>query len=413
MVAGSGSTPKSVSSKGGNGGFGIPPPTYYASTRGNYQNYAPAYSGRYSSSSRYGYNGHYNPSVTYFWILPPYWHYGYDSTYHRYQQDNGYYYAPQLTVQGSYSSNVVINGTVNSGDGDNYHYSFNISTNNQYPMADHAFFSSSDLNARNADFVYRLQFSHIIEFDDANQNGLYDEFESVYSLTSLKNLQWEQFQVQNITIPSNTTQSYLHTSTSANVAYNNIIDNPNFKVRITYRTSNSQLNNSAPIPMQPNSLQYDFSVEGFPTAVARAHPNARLGVTQLVTAITETPIGFDVNATTSLDVANRVKTNTTYGASIGDYTEARSEYQSSVNITDVSLSVSIGVNATVVAVDGAYSPDDWIWGTIAPSAREKKLLLITFPVNTTGYNVAATMNASFSGFGFLDVDVMNALANDG
>ncbi|CEP15036.1 hypothetical protein [Parasitella parasitica] len=412
-VAGTGSTPKSVSSKGGSGGFGIPPPTYYASTRANYPNYAPAYSGRYTSSSRYGYAGFYNPSLTYFWIVAPFWHHGYDSTYNRYQQDSGYYYAPQLTTQGSNSSNVVINGTVNSGDRDNYHYSFNVSTNNQYPMADLAFFSSSDSNALDADFAYRLQFSHLIEFDDANQNGFYDEFEFVYSLTSLQNLQWQPFQVQNITVTSNTSQYYLETSTTANVVYNNTVGGPNFIVRITYRTSNLQLNKTAPIVMQPNSLEYDFSIEGFPTAVANTYPNARLGVTQLVSSITTTPIIFDVNATTPLDIANQVKTNATYGLSIGDYTEGRSEYQSSVNISDVSLSSSIGVNATAVAVNVAYGPDDWIWGTITPSSRVKKFLLITLPGYTTGSNVAATMNTTFSGFGFLDTDVMNALANDG
>ncbi|KAK4510003.1 atp2, beta subunit of the F1 sector of mitochondrial F1F0 ATP synthase [Mucor velutinosus] len=425
-VAGTGSTPNSVSSKGGSGGFGGAPPSYYSSTRSSYTNYPPAYSGGYSPASRYGYTGFYNPALIYFAIMPPFLFYGYHSAYHRYNQNNGYYYAPQLTEQGSNTNNVIINGTANSGKDDNYHISFNISTNNQYPMVDHAFFASSDHNARNADFVYRLQFSQVIEFEDANQNGFYDANEQIYSVTSLQNLAWQPFQVTNLTVPNNATQSYLQTGTAATAAYNNTAGNttgsPNFTVRITYRTSNLQLNNTAPIIMQPNSLQYDFSLEGFPTTVANAHPNARLGVAQLLSTHANEPVNFDVNMTTPLDVANQIKTNLTYGLSIGDYTEGRSEYQPTVNISDASGGVAVawtnGIDANTVAAAPAYSTDDWIWGAeSAPSTRVNKLLLITMPGYTASGNTtavgSATMNTTFSGFGFLDTDVMNALASSG
>lgn len=358
--------------------------------------------------------------------MPPFFFYGYHSAYHRYNQNNGYYYAPQLTEQGSNTNNVVINGTANSGNGDNYHYSFNISTNNQYPMVDHAFFASSDHNARSADFVYRLQFSQLIEFEDTNQNGFYDANEQIYSVTSLQNLAWQPFQVANLTVANNATQSYLQTGTTANVAYNNTggntTGNPNFTVRITYRTSNLQLNNTAPIIMQPNSLEYDFTVEGFPTTVANAHPNARLGVAQLLSTRVGEPVNFDVNMTTPVDVANQIKTNLTYGLSIGDFTEGRSEYQPTVNISDISSGATAGwttgIDPATLAAAPVYSTDDWIWGSdAAPSTRVNKLLLITFPGYTTNGNTSAvssgTMNTTFSGFGFLDTDVMNALANDG
>ncbi|KAL0144457.1 hypothetical protein V8B55DRAFT_1486738 [Mucor lusitanicus] len=406
-VAGTGSTPNSVSSKGGTGGFGGAPPAYYSNTRSSYTNYPPAYSGGYSPASRYGYTGFYNPALIYFAIMPPFLFYGYHSAYHRYNQNNGYYYAPQLTEQGSNTNNVIINGTANSGKDDNYHISFNISTNNQYPMVDHAFFASSDHNARTADFVYRLQFSQVIEFEDANQNGFYDANEQIYSVTSLQNLAWQPFQVTNITVPNNATQSYLQTGTTATVAYNNTAGNttgsPNFTVRITYRTSNLQLNNTAPIIMQPNSLEYDFSVEGFPTTVANAHPNARLGVAQLLSTSANEPVNFDVNMTTPLDVANQIKTNLTYGLSIGDYTEGRSEYQPTVNISDAS---GAGIDANTVAAAPGYNTDDWIWGAeSAPSTRVNKLLLITMPGYSASGNIttagsAATMNTTFSGFGF-------------
>lgn len=391
----------------------------------SYSNYAPAYSGGYSPASRYGYTGFYNPALLYFAIMPPFLFYGYHSAYHRYNQNNGYYYAPQLTEQGSNTNNVIINGTANSGKDDNYHISFNISTNNQYPMVDHAFFASSDHNARNADFAYRLQFSQIVEFEDANQNGFYDANEPIYSVTSLQNLAWQPFQVTNITVPNNATQSYLQTGTTATVAYNNTAGgnttgSPSFTVRITYRTSNLQLNNTAPIIMQPNSLQYDFSVEGFPTTVANAHPNARLGVAQLLSTHANEPVNFDVNMTTPLNVANQIKTNLTYGLSIGDYTEGRSEYQPTVNISDASSGMAAawtgGLDANTVATAPAYSTDDWIWGAeAAPATRVNKLLLITMPGYAASGNAStagsATMNTTFSGFGFLDADVMNAMAS--
>ncbi|KAI8380411.1 hypothetical protein EDC96DRAFT_490911 [Choanephora cucurbitarum] len=407
-VAGTGNTPSSVSSKGGSGGFGGAPPPTYASTRNTYTNYAPAYGGGYTPTSRYGYTGYYNPVLPYFFIMPPFLFLGYHSAYHRYNQQTGYYYAPRLTEQGSSTQNVIINGTANSGKEDNYHYTFNISTNNQFPMADHAFFSTSDFSAPVADFVYRLQFSHLVEFDDANQNGFYDANEEILSVSSLRNLPWTSFQVSNITVPNNATQAYLQTGTSANVPYNGT--GSNFSVRITYRSSNLQLNQTAPIVIQPNSLQYDFAVEGFPATIAGTRPNARLAVAQVVSTAQDVPIVFDVNATTPVDVANQIKTNQTYGLSIGDYTEGRLEYQNSVNISDVT-SAPGELNAQNLAGIPSYSENDWIWGSNSSAAnRNNKLLLITLP----GYNNNGTgVNTAFSGFGFLDTDVMSSMSSSG
>jgi hypothetical protein len=366
--------------------------------------------------------GFYNPALLYFAIMPPFLFYGYHSAYHRYNQNNGYYYAPQLTEQGSNTQNVMINGTVNSGKDDNYRYIFNIKTNDQYPYADHAFFASSDSNSRDADFVYRLQFSQLIEFDDANQNGFYDSGEQIYSVTSLQNLQWTQFQVSNITVPNNATQFYLQTGTFANVTYNNTggattTGNPNFGVRLTYRTSNVQLNNTAPIVMQPNSLQYDFAVEGFPSTIHDGRPNARLVVVQLLSTKPNEPVNFDVNMTTPVDVANQIKTNQTYGLSIGDYTEGRAEYQNTVSISNASNGVlttwGTRVEPQSLASAPAYDTNDWIWGPSAdPSTRVNRLLLVTLPGYTNATSNGTTINASYSGFGFLDADVMNALASN-
>lgn len=359
--------------------------------------------------------GFYNPALIYFAIMPPFLFYGYHSAYHRYNQNSGYYYAPQLTEQGSNSGNVMINGTVNSGKDDNYRYTFNIRTDDGYAYADHAFFSSSDPNVRNADFVYRLQFSQLVEFDDANQNGMYDANEEIYSVTSLKGLTWSPFQVSNITVPNNATQFYLQTSTFANATYNTTDQyTPSFGVRITYRTSNVQLNNTAPIVMQPNSLQYDFAIEGFPSNISSNHPNARLAVTQLLSTMPYEPVNFDVNMTTPIDVANQIKTNQTYGLSIGNYTEGRSEYQNTVNISDfngASTTWGLRFDAASMAAVLNYDANNWIWGDINPDRRVNKALFITLPGYNNSASSGTTIDANYSGFGFLDADVMNALAD--
>lgn len=349
--------------------------------------------------------------------MPPFLFLGYNSAYHRYNQQSGYYYAPQITEQGSNTANVIINGTANSGKDDNYRYAFNISTNNQFPIIDHAFYASSDPNARTADFVYRLQTSQIIEFDDVNQNGFYDANEPILSVTSLQNLQWQNFQVSNITVPNNATQFYLQTGTFANVTYNNTAGStatgsPSFGVRITYRSSNLQLNNTAPITMQPNSLEYDFAVEGFPNTIASARSTAKLAFVQVLSSNANVPIVFDVNVTTPVDVTSQIKTNQTYGISIGDYTQGRLEFQNTVNITDVSgfnAGWTTTFDATSLAGIPAYVSSDWIWGSNAPASnRSNKLLFVTVPGYT---NVSSPINAAYSSFGFLDTDVMNALAN--
>ncbi|KAI7900606.1 uncharacterized protein BX663DRAFT_458289 [Cokeromyces recurvatus] len=406
-IAGTGSTPGSVSSKGGRGGFGGPPPYQYSNTRSTYTNYAPVYSGGYSATSRYGYYGFYNPALTYFWIAPPFLFLGYHSMYHRYNSESGYYYAPQITSSGSNTNNVIINGTTNSGKDDNYHYTFNISTHNRFPMIDHAFYSSSDPNSEIADFVYRLQFSQLVEFNDTNQNGFYDANEPILSFTSLQDLAWSVFQVSNITVPTNATQSYLQTETRAIASYNNT--NTNFTVHITYRMSNVQINNTASIPMQPNSLEYDFALEGFPTLISNAHPNARLAILQVLSTHLDETIQTDINTTTPVDIANQIKTNVTYGLSVGNFTQGRLEYQPTVNITPI---VTIGqYDAQALASIPAYSNNDLVWGSDVPASnRNNKIILVTIP----GYSANnSNNNLSVSGFGYLNVEVMNALASSG
>lgn len=294
----------------------------------------------------------------------------------------------------------MINGTANSGDYvDNYRYSFNISTNNQYAMADHAFYSSSDPNAHAADFAYRLEFTHIIEFDDENQNGFYDGNENIVSITPLRELQWTPLSLHNITVPRNESQFYIETTTSAKAYYNGTTSNPSFDVEITWRVSNLQINNTAPIVIQPNSLQYDISLKNYP-----ANPNSRLAIAQLVSTLPKEAIAFDVNTTTPVDVANQIKTNLTYGMSIGNYTQGRLEYPPTVNITNVgTINSWIDLDPTKMANSSFYNNDDWVWGSVTPSTRKSDLLFVTIPKSD---------EHSLSGFGFLDTDVMGAMVDE-
>lgn len=283
-------------------------------------------------------------------------------------------------------------------------------------MADHAFFATSDLSAYAADFATRLQFTNLIEFDDTNQNGFYDANEPVYSVTSLQDLSWEPFQVSNLTASYNSSLSYLQAITSANVVYNNTAANnttpTNFKIQVTYRASNVQINNTAPISIIPNSLQYDFALQGFPGSIASAHPTARLGLVQLASSEIEDPIYFDVNMTTPVSTASEIRTNETYGLSLGNYTESRIEYENKVNITDATsggITASwTSINAQSLATAPYYDgTDNWIWGDSNPTTgRNNRLLVVTLP----DYGVNNT-NLDVSGFNFLDTDVMNALAS--
>ncbi|KAI9263488.1 hypothetical protein EDC94DRAFT_606904 [Helicostylum pulchrum] len=402
--------------KGATGTFRNGAPPAYSNTRSNYKNYPPAYSGGYTAASRSGYRGSYMPGMMYFAIMPPFLFLGYHSAYHRYNQNDGYYYAPAITEQGSNTQHVMINGTTNSGKDENYRYTFDISTDNQFPISDHSFYSSSDPNAHPADFAYRVQTTQIIEFDDANQNGFHDFNERILSVTTLQNLKWQNFLVSNITVPNNPDQNYLQTSTFANVTYNNTspagsTGNPSFRVLLTYRASNLQLNNTAPIVMQPNSLQYDFAVEGFPNTIAKSHPNAKLAFVQVLSYPSKTPVVFDVNTTTPVDVANQIKTNLTYGISIGEYTQGRLEFQNTVNITKVppyTTNAWTLMKPADLAAISTFNP--WTWGNPdASNTRDQELIFVTVP-GYSNFNGTGLINASYSGFGFLDTDVMNAMA---
>ncbi|KAJ8651559.1 hypothetical protein O0I10_012882 [Lichtheimia ornata] len=387
--------------KGGYGGYTsyAPPPAQFANTRSGFTNYRPTYTGGYGvGGQRSGWVGAYNPGIVYWGLMPAFFFGGYWWAYHRYNSHDGNYYAPELNIAGTGTSNVVLNGTEFTSDEDNYYYTFNMTTGYTYPMADHGFFATSDSSANPADFAFRLAFGHIVEFEDTNQNGFYDDGERLLAVTSLANAPWQPLSVQNQSMPANNSQTYYEITTVArNMSRGGAQGGGGspFDVYLTWRSSNLQINMTEGVPIQPNSLQYNLSLAGYP--INTDNGNARLAIGQWLITSQDTPVVFDVNTTTPIDVARQIKTNETYGASIGAYSDARLEYEPTVNITPVANPPSN------ISLDSDGNTATWIWGD-SPQ-RTNNLLLVSLPWDN------ATTSPRLSGFGFLDVNVMSSYAS--
>lgn len=331
---------------------------------------------------------------------------GYYGAYHRYN-NQGAYYAPEMASQGTGSTNVLINGTTYSDDNDNFHYTFNITArSDQFPTIDMSYFGSSDLNANPADFIYRLTMAHIVEFEDLNNNGFYDAQEPILAISSLQNLNWQPMSLTNRTVPNNSSQTYLETVTAANVTYNNTAapsNQPQFSVSLTLRSTNLQLNNTASIPLQPNSVQYDVQLQNYPSVT-----RGRVALAQMVTTRQFTNLLMDVNTTTPISIAQQIKTNVTYGVSVGNYSEGRLEYQPTVNITNMA---GIGTTTWTNLMDPAQinrlnAPNTWGWGSLGVDQRPSTLLLVTLNNNNNN-------SYQMSGLAYLDTDIINSAINGG
>lgn len=364
-----------------------------SSTVGTYTNYPSTYAGGYGAGRYGGFYGAYNPAFLYWAIIPSFAYLGFAGTYHRYNSHDGAYYAPELIVSGSNTNNVVINGTENSSNEDNYYYSFNLTTQYEYPMADHAYFASSDPQTNPSDFSYRLGFMKLFEFDDANQNGVYDDNERVGQQTSLEHLAWQPLAVTNQTAPNNASQPFKQVSTMASNVTRD--DGSAFTVYLTWRSSNLQINGTGGVPMEPFSLWYNLTLDGYSNNNnSSGMANLRLAVVQVLTTPQYTHLQFDVNSTTPANIAAQIKTNETYGLSIGNYSEGRLEYPNNVGISQSNNQTNEDSN-----------PNTWVW----PSSQKRQVtsLVITLPP------LNGSSSPSLTGFGYLDVDVMNAAASSG
>ena len=264
-------------------------------------------------------------------------------------------------------------------------------------MADHGYFASSDPSANPADFAYRLTFSHIIEFDDVNQNGFYDADEFLVSAASLKDAHWDRITVNNHSVPTNQSLWYYEFTTVGRNLTHLRTQQP-FNVHLTWRSSNLQINMTEGVPLQPNSLQYNLTLDGYPALQNRTH---RLAIAQVLTTESGESITQDVNTTTPVTVANQIKTNQTYGMSIGEYSQGRLEYEPTVNITKVDNP------PTQAGMISESNVARWIWGDNV-SSRQQHMYYISIPVNND-----TTANPRLSGFSFLDTNVLNAMAFEG
>ncbi|ORX62747.1 hypothetical protein DM01DRAFT_1330874 [Hesseltinella vesiculosa] len=319
-----------------------------------------------------------------------------------------------MTSQGSGSTNVLINATADTSANNNdlnYHVTMNATArSDQFMTFDMAYYDSSDFATNPADFVYRLTFAHVLEFDDLNNNGLYDAQEPVLSITSLQNAPWQPLNLNNRTVPNNNTQTFLETITAANVTYNNtspgLVNGTSFSISVTMRSSNLQLNGTAPITIQPNSLQYDVILQNFPAVAPPTAQNPRVALAQVVTSFLYSGISLDINSSTAPQDAQLIKSNLTYGLSVGNYSEGRLEYQSSVNITSL---IGVGTNTWTGLLDPSQvnrltDPNAWAWGAgVTPDQRNSSMILVTMNNANGGYQL--------SGLAFLDSDVINAAIN--
>ncbi|KAI8138260.1 hypothetical protein BJV82DRAFT_631655 [Fennellomyces sp. T-0311] len=384
--------------KGGYGGFsgGHTPGSKYSSARTSHTNYRQTYNGGYTATSRSGWVGVYNPAIVY-WTMMPAWAYaGYYYAYHRYNQDDGAYFAPELNASQGGGSVAILNGTENTSDESNYYYQFNMTTAYGYPQADHGYYATSDPEAEPADFRFRLAFAHVIEFDDLNQNGFYDESEeSVVSSVPLSIASWSPF---NVTLRQDTVNNslsyYQFSTTGANLRVNG----QPFSVDLTWRSTNVQINMTEGVPLQPNALQYNLTLVDYPLP---RNGIRRLAIVQVWTAPfgKQSKFSPDVNITTPIDIANQIKTNRTYGISIGEFNEGRLEYETSVNITHV-----LDPPESFANIPNDTNMNPWMWRNDF-SERYHRLLYISLPlINGT--------SPRLSGFSFLDINVLSAYADE-
>jgi hypothetical protein len=319
---------------------------------------------------------------------------GYHSTYHRYNGQDGAYYAPLITSQNSGNADVMINGTAYTDDNTNYHYTYAFTTSTGYPAIAAGFYSTSDYQATPADFAYRLTFWELVEFTDSNNNGVLDDGEQIAATIPLQG-SWSAIQISNKTSPTNSSLTYLEgqTTTSINAS------NKTFNATLIFRVANVEINNTFAVTYEPNSAEYEFSTSGY----TASNPANRLALLQILSNDPSIPTAADINSTTPAAVAAQIKTNETYGVSIGPYSEGRLEYSNQLNLTNVTFGSYVSQASQLVPGNLTYF-DRFIWN--GKSVNATTVLAVTLPLS----NNASTAQ-TVAGFAFMDVDVLNIEAS--
>ncbi|RUS23050.1 hypothetical protein BC937DRAFT_93005 [Endogone sp. FLAS-F59071] len=365
----------------------------YVWNRYYYTNYRVTYGGAWSYGFPYGWYGIYNPSIIYWYYIPSFAYPGYQTKYYRYNEQTGAFYAPELDVVGNGSPSVLINTTDYTDDINNCHDTFDFSISTGFPNIDSAYSSSSDPTSTPADFYFRLIFWQLVEYTDTNDNGAFDDgVDTVVFSIPLNNVTvpWTSLTFQNKTVETNRT--YQEATTTASLAS---ASKRMFNISLTFRASNIEVNSTFVLPIIPNAAMFDFLISGY------TFKNSSSNLALLTLLTTSENCYMDINSTDPA-VVTQIKTNATVGVSIGDYSEGRLEWNSNVNVNN--LTSASYVQSAMALLVGEPSPiQAYLLGnTTTPDPVS--VLAVTIPPGS--YNVAAG-TANLSGFTFLDADVLN------
>ncbi|RUS18623.1 hypothetical protein BC937DRAFT_88532 [Endogone sp. FLAS-F59071] len=395
--------------KGGYGYYGRAP-VFYGWTRYSYYNYVPTYGGYWGPGYQYGWYGQYNPSWIYWYVLPSANYQGYTTKYYRYNYAWGAYYAPMLSISGSSTLTRTINATEYTDDTNNYHTSFVFDLTAGYPSIDAIYYSTSDPSANMADYTFRVAFWELLEFLDTNGNGQFDDSVDVVINTIPLNrttIPWAPLTLFNRTL-TGTNRTYIEGETTAELLYNQSTSIPTplkfFNATFIFRASNLQINSTSfALPLEPNSAAFEFSVTGFPFASNLS----RLAVIAILSAPDVEPTLMDIHTSNTPAVMQRILTDLSVGVSIGDYSDGRFEWKSSILVTNItSLTFRDPMAAlltetlprlvgTPYATDGCDNVSSYI-------------LAMTVPKDSV--NILAG-SANISGFSYLDTDVLSSETN--
>lgn len=337
--------------------------------------------------------GIYNPNIIYWYYLPYFAYAGYQTKYYRYNEQNGAFYAPEMNVVGNGSPSVLINTTDYTDDVDNYHNTFDFSVSTGFPDIDSAYSSSSDPTSTPADFYFRLVFWQLIEYTDTNNNGAFDDgVDTVVFSIPLNNVTvpWTSLTFQNETADTNRT--YQEATTTASLA---AASNRMFNISLTFRASNVQVNSTFVLPIIPNAAMFDFFISGY------TFKNSSSNLALLTLLSTSENCYMDINSTDPAIIA-QIKTNTTVGVSIGDYSEGRLEWMSNVNVNNLTSASYVQSAQALLASKPSPILSYLLGNTTTPDPVS--VLAMTIPPGS--FNVVAG-TANISGFTFLDVDVLN------
>ncbi|RUP46509.1 hypothetical protein BC936DRAFT_146877 [Jimgerdemannia flammicorona] len=366
----------------------------YVDDRYYYTNYRPTYGGYWGYDTPYGWYGLYNPTSIYWYCIPYYYYPGYHTKYYRYNEQNGAFYAPEIDVVGSGSSSALLNMTEYTDDINNYHTTFGYSITTGFPIIDCAYFSSSDPAATPADFYMRLTFWQIVEYNDTNNNSAFDDgVDTVLSSIPLNQttVPWTTLNFLNKTAETNRT--YQEATTTATI---NQTNSHTFNISLVFRSSNIQINATFALPITPHAAMFDLLVTGYNFT----SNSSRLAI--LTVQSTMEYSLMDINSTTPADGAQQIKSNLTVGASIGEYSEARLEWKSSINVNN--LTSSAYTQSALTLVNSKPSPiQPWLVGNDT-TPYFVSVFAMTVPKDSLN-TVAGTAN--ISGFAYLDVDLLN------